>query len=283
MDLLQLLKDQQGNLIATGALVVILLVARSIALRAIGRAARDDATRVRWASTARNITLLVFLLGSVGIWATELRTFAISVVAIAAALVLATKELILCVSGTVLRTTAGSFSVGDRVELAGVRGDVIDTSLFTTTILEIGAGHQRTGRSITVPNSVLMSQAVVNETFMDEYVLHVITIPMASGAGWKRSEQALLAAARAATAEHLEPARRFMNALAAKHGLPQFSVEPRVLVALPSPTEMQLVLRLPAPSRDRGRLEQWVLRDYLERMAGPPQSTPSPRDEAAED
>ena len=41
-----------------------------------------------------------------------------------------------------------------RVEVAGIRGDVIDTALFTTTLLEVGpgkVGHQRTGHAITGP------------------------------------------------------------------------------------------------------------------------------------
>ncbi|MBM4138168.1 MAG: hypothetical protein FJ244_01605 [Nitrospira sp.] len=61
-----------------------------------------EATR-RWVVTTKNWIVLAFLIGLVSIWAHELRAFAVSLVALTAALVPATKELILCWSSTALR------------------------------------------------------------------------------------------------------------------------------------------------------------------------------------
>ena len=50
-----------------------------------------------------------------------------------------------------------------RREVAGVRGDVLDIGPLTTAVLEVGPGqsiHQRTGRKITLPNSVFLTHAV---------------------------------------------------------------------------------------------------------------------------
>ena len=66
--------------------------------------------------------LLLLLFGAIAIWAQELRTLALSFVAIAAAIVVATKELLMCLSGTLLRSSSRNVSLGDRVEIAGVRG-----------------------------------------------------------------------------------------------------------------------------------------------------------------
>src|SRR5690606_32112227 len=79
----------------------------------------------------------------------ELRTVAISIVAIAVAFVVATKELILCITGSILKMASRSFVIGDRIQVKDFRGDVIDQNLLATTILEVGPGkltHQRTGR-----------------------------------------------------------------------------------------------------------------------------------------
>mgnify|MGYP001215256827 CR=1 FL=1 len=66
-------------------------------------------------------------------------------VAIAVALVIATKELILCVSGALIKGGARSFNIGDRIQVKEFRGDVIDQNLLTTTILEVGPGKVLTG------------------------------------------------------------------------------------------------------------------------------------------
>lgn len=267
MDLTELWSDPQirGNLIATLILLAAAAALRVVAHRTIRRARfASEQVRLRWVVVARNVSLAVLILGGVVVWASEIQSFALSVVAIAAALVLATKELILCVSGAVLRAASGAFSVGDRVELGGNRGDVIDISVLSTTMLEVGPGHQRTGRAITVPNSVLLSAPVVNETFMEQYAVHVVKVPLDPDRDdWEEAERALLSAGHDACAEHIEPARRFMDALSKKHGLPTLSVEPRVIVSVVGPKEVHLLLRVPAPVRERGRTEQAVLRGYL--------------------
>lgn len=269
MDPHELLGDPETrrNLIATGVLVVASVGLRTVLKRAIEHASfSSEQMRLRWLVMARNVSLGVLLLGGTIIWAAEIQSFAISIVAIAAAIVLATKELILCMSGAVLRAGSGAYSLGDRIELAGTRGDVIDISLLSTTLLEVGPSHQRTGRAVTVPNSALLSGAVVNETFMERYVLHVVKVPIdPRQEDWEAAEKALLEAGREVCAEYLEPARAFMDALSKKHGLPNLAVAPRVHLALASPSEAHLLLRVPSPVRERGRIEQAILRRYLSR------------------
>ena len=269
MDLHELLGDSETrrNLIATGVLLLASLGLRTLLKRAVERASfASEDMRLRWLVMSRNVSLGVLLLGGTIIWAAEIQSIAISIVAIAAAIVLATKELILCMSGAVLRAGSGAYSLGDRVELAGTRGDVIDISLLSTTLLEVGPGHQRTGRAVTVPNSALLSGAVVNESFMERYVLHVVKVPIdLRQDDWEAADKALLEAGREVCAEYLEPARAFMDALSKKHGLPNLTVAPRVHLALASPNEVHLLLRVPSPVRERGRIEQAILRRYLSR------------------
>jgi small-conductance mechanosensitive channel len=90
----------------------------------------------------------------------------------AAALVLATKELILCWSGTAVRVGGKVYTVGDRVQIAGHRGVVLDHDIFATKLLEIGPGqtaHLYTGRVTIFPNSLLFSHPLVKENPDQEY------------------------------------------------------------------------------------------------------------------
>lgn len=253
------------NTLTSILLVFIVLVMRAFAMRAVRRADwSTEQTGLRWAAQVRWAALLLLLLGLVVIWATELRTLAFSVVAIAAAIVIATKELIMCISGSFVRATSRSFSLGDRIELDGVRGDVVGIGPMTTTVLEVGPGHRRTGRSVVLPNSLLLTKSVVNETFTDDFVLHVITLPLAADADWHNAEQRLLEAAHRACAPFLEEAREHMQASAEKHNVPVLHVNPTVSIQVPEGGKVTLVLRLPARGDQRSRLEQQVLREFLE-------------------
>ena len=77
------------------------------------------------------------LFGLILVWATELQALAISIVAALAAIVLAAKELILCVTGSLFKTTAKAFAVGDRIEVGNFRGTVIDQTLRSTTLAQV--------------------------------------------------------------------------------------------------------------------------------------------------
>jgi small-conductance mechanosensitive channel len=57
--------------------------------------------------------------------------------------------------------------LGDRIEIAGVRGDVVDIRMFQHSLMEIGNwidADDRTGRVLHVPNSLAMSATVANYT-----------------------------------------------------------------------------------------------------------------------
>ncbi|NJL24780.1 MAG: mechanosensitive ion channel [Calothrix sp. SM1_5_4] len=92
----------------------------------------------RWIIQVKNISLVILAAGLFGIWATELRAFALSLVAVAAALAISTKEIIQCFLGGFYKASTRPFEIGDRIEVNGCRGEVIDHNFLCTTVLEIG-------------------------------------------------------------------------------------------------------------------------------------------------
>jgi len=219
----------------------------------------------------RNLFLALSIGGLFIIWRPELKAFALSVVGIAVAMVIATKELILCLSGTIMIRLNGAFSVGDRIEVGGFRGDVIDVNLLATTIIEIGPGQltqQYTGRKVVLPNSLFVGNAFINETFTNEFVLHVFSVPVPISADWRELERCLHAAAEEASAPYIEEARAHLNRLAISEALNMPPVEVRVTLQIPEPDRLNLIVRLPTPARSKGRIEQAILRKSMDCFGG---------------
>jgi len=253
--------------IGTGILLGILLVIRMVLHRAFLRGSHlVGETRKRRAGNIRNTLLILLMVGIILIWAPQLQTLVVSLLAIAVALAIATKELIDCISGNAVRMLNGVYSVGDRIELGGVRGNVVDVNLLSTTILEIGPGqtsHQYTGRAMTVPNSVLLRQTVTNESYSKDYRLHIITVPLGTNDDWREAERILLEAANVECQPFLEKAKQHMKKLEGKSWLDAPSIEPRVTFQLPEPGRINLLLRIPCPTRFPSRLEQAIIRRFL--------------------
>src|SRR5690606_34307603 len=180
---------------------------------------------------------------------------ALSIVAIAVAFVVATKELILCVIGTIIKTVSRSFELGDRIQIKDFRGDVIDQNLLATTIMEVGPGkitHQRTGRTLVIPNAMFVNEPVINESFTDDYVFHVFTVPFKREDDWHRAQQAFLDAARRRCEPYIDDVRRHMNRVGMRRGLEIPSVDPRVTIQVPTAAEVHLIVRVPVKSGERG-------------------------------
>lgn len=265
-----------NNLIASVIFVIIVLIARAVVLRGLSRRAfESDEVRLRWHVRLRNTALVFMLLGLIAIWAAQLQTFAISAVAFVAAMVVATKELIMCISGGFLRMAGDSFAIGDRIEVGSSRGEVINIGFLTTTLLEIGPGHQRTGRALILPNSVFVNSTVINETFTDNYVLHIVSIPIAMDHRWEQAERILLECAQNVCQDYLELAYEHLNKVAKKHALVPSQVEPRVLVQVTGKDSLSLMVRFPTPAREKGRHEQDLIRQFLRNYQALPALDPS--------
>lgn len=167
---------------STVLLLAILLFSRALVVRLLQRDAETlSENRRRWISVVQNTTFALIALGVVFIWLPELSTFALSLTAFAVALVFATKEFLMCLVGTIYRASARPFGVGDWIEVGTFRGEVVSEGILTTRLQELDCGarcYQYSGRLVSLPNSALLSNAVVNESYRKRFVHHSFSITL---------------------------------------------------------------------------------------------------------
>ncbi len=256
----QLLRD----VIATVVLFAAVFGVRYAILRFIRRKLpRNDQLQLRLASQIRGLSYAVLAFGVFVIWAAQLQALAVSFVVLAMAFVWGTKETLACIQGAFYRVSSNAFSVGDRINIEGIRGDVIEHGLLSTLVLEVGQGHQRTGRTISIPNSLLMTSPVLNESLAGEYMLHVMKIPVDRDSDLGELERRTLTAAQEACAEFLDDVRRPIALRYRRHGLNPPLVNPRITYQVVDKNTVNLLLRIPTPIRLEREVEQRVLRAVL--------------------
>ena len=130
---------------------------------------------------SRNFSLLVGVIALAAVWATQLQHFALSMVALAAATVLATKELIMCLLGSMMRMITNQYSIGDYVEISNIRGRVVDINMFNTLVIQTGTNNQLgdlSGKTVSFPNSLLLSVPLSRDNVIGKYVVHTFEIPV---------------------------------------------------------------------------------------------------------
>ena len=225
---------------------------------------RDDFIpdeRRRLISWSRNALVLVLVVGLILIWAPALRTFALSVTAFLVALVIATKELILCITGGLLRTSTGAFSVGDWVRIGELRGEVVDQSIMSVTLQELEPptrGHRFTGRTVTLPNSVFLSTNVVNEHFSKKFVYHSVEIVIDKEDDPIATARVMEAAMATAIADSREVAQRYNQLIRRRSGVNMPSIAPRTRMLTTNEARVRIVVTAFIPTGDTERVDREV-------------------------
>ena len=128
-------------------------------------------------SNIRNAINLILVILIFYLWSTELQRFAFSIAAFVVAIVIATKEIIQCFIGFIYLSTSSPFRIGDWIQVNETCGEVNEIDWAKTTLLEVDMKtYTYTGKTIYVPNSLMVLQSIRNLNFMRRYVNHSFDI-----------------------------------------------------------------------------------------------------------
>lgn len=242
--------------------------------KAINKSRMKNDQKRRAISNLGTTYIFIIFVSFLVLWARELYQFVLSIAAIGAGLAIAFKEFFLCIAGSFYRTFAHPFSVGDRIQLEEIRGDVVSIGLLATQILEVGPKnytHQFTGRMLSIPNSMFITHTVFNETDNvhdddDEFALHVFTVPIKNNAQWYRHRDIILACAQESCDQYIKPANEYFTKIAKKRHVDIPWVEPRINIKIERPEQIELVVRVTVPVALKGTTEQAIIKEYLKRI-----------------
>lgn len=204
------------------------------------------------------------------------RPFAGQVVAVlgiaAAGLTFALQEVIGALAGFFNIYSGRIFRVGDRIQMGGVRGDVIDITPLRTKIMEMGSasdeqawvhGRQYTGRIVTVSNKTTFTEPVFNYSAVFDYIWEELTVPVPYRDDWREAERILREEVERVSAS--EGAQHAIRAMTERYPVPRADVEPRVFVRA-TDNWNELSARFVAPVRSARRVKDEVTRRVLERF-----------------
>jgi small-conductance mechanosensitive channel len=269
---LELMKSQMsvGQTVISFGILFGALIIRMIIFKILNKSntlLRENKRRIM-VNTSSLLTFFV-LLGLLFIWSSELRSLAFSVAALGVAFVLATKELITSFTGSVYKASNNVCSVGDRIEIKGVRGDIIDRTILATKMMEVGPGHDTnhyTGRIITIPNSLFLTEMIKNESGLGRFCLHTFRIHIKYTSDWKNAYDILLEESQKECSKFIEEARYSVDKIQSRNSLETPTIEPQVVIKINSFEEILLIIRVTVPMKEMISIEQNIKRGFLARF-----------------
>jgi small-conductance mechanosensitive channel len=156
------------------------------------------------------VTAVLVVVGIVSIWFDDTSRLATVAGLIGAGLAFALQKAVTAFAGYLIILRGRTFTVGDRITMGGVRGDVISLGFLQTRIMEMGEppavqgdpaaswvfARQYTGRVVTVTNDKVFDEPVYNYTLEFPFIWDEIRIPIPYQGDRKGAEKILLDCAR---------------------------------------------------------------------------------------
>lgn len=167
MDILVKLLESQfiPKLIISAVIIIVLLLTRWIALRAIYSYFHDVRVRYNWRKWTTHVGFLLSAILIISVWFKEFSSVLTFLGLLSAGIAIALREPVVNFFGWVFLLWRKPFTVGDRIKIGEDTGDVIDIRIFQFSLMEIGAwvgSDQYTGRIIDVPKGKVFSFAQYN-------------------------------------------------------------------------------------------------------------------------
>jgi len=154
-----------GKIVAV--VVVLLIVGGVVKLvqRSLAKYVAHQDTRYRTRKLVSFGGYFVIIVAISLIYSDQLSGLTVALGVAGAGIAFALQELIASVAGWVAVSFGHFYDTGDRVQLGGIRGDVIDIGVLRTTIMECGHwvdGDLYNGRIVRVANSFVFKEPVFN-------------------------------------------------------------------------------------------------------------------------
>ena len=185
----------------------------------INRRIKKLATRHKWRKVKAYLYFLLALIITAAIWV-DFQQFATFLGLVSAGIAIALREPLSNLFGWLFIITRQPFSVGDRIEIAGTAGDVIDIRLFQFSVVEIGnwiQADQSTGRMVHIPNHKILSHQLANYKADFSFIWHEIPILITFESNWQQAKELLQEIIENQNQTEIEQARNEINRASSKY------------------------------------------------------------------
>lgn len=263
------LRNLAWRLAVLGAVLLVVVGFSELWRRAIYRYVKDVKRRYQYLLLRR--ILLWFSIAVIVAFAfsTELGSLATFAGLLTAGVAVSLQNVILSIVGYFFLIGKYGIRVGDRVQIAGVTGEVVEIGLVRLHMMEmgsVGTDAQPTGRVVAFSNSVVFqpTAGVFKQIPGTNYVWHEITLTLAPESNFRAVEERLVAAVDSVYSEFSEGIERQRKHLEKTIGpTAAGSLNPQSRLRL-TKAGLEVVIRYPLELEKASELDDRITREVLD-------------------
>lgn len=148
-----------------------------------------------------------------------------------AGIAFALQEVIITLAGWLNIMISASVSVGQRVKIGDIKGDIIDIGVFKTTIMETGEwvnGDLYNGCIVTVSNSFIFKENVHNYSAEYPFLWDELTVPIRTESDYKKARIIFTEVLTQICGDYANNSENGWKQLATKYKVEEAQVQPMV-------------------------------------------------------
>ncbi len=183
-----LLDPTVGKLVAAALAIIILIALIKFFQKTVSKRIKDTDTRYRVRKSISFFGYLIAIFVLTIVFSDKLGGLTVALGVAGAGIAFALQEVIASFAGWFAISFAKFYKPGDRVQLGGIKGDVIDIGILRTTLMEVGQwvnGDLYNGRVVRIANSFVFKEPVFNYSGEFPFLWDEITIPIKYGSDYK--------------------------------------------------------------------------------------------------
>ena len=259
----------QERIVETLIVILVLVVLRSLAMRVLHRWTDDARSFYQWRKIITYVIAALGLVAIARIWFAWFGNFGTFLGLASAGLAIALRDLLVNVAGWIFIVSRRPFGVGDRIQIVGLSGDVIDQRLFQFSLLEIGNwvnADQSTGRIVHVPNGKVFTEPQFNYTRGFGYIWNELPVLVTYESDWRKAKQMLQEIVERHAATLTEEAQRRISQASRQFMIVYSNLTPIVYTAVHDSGVLLTMRYLCDPRRRRG-IAHAIWEDVLDAFA----------------
>ncbi|MGV8129408.1 MAG: mechanosensitive ion channel family protein [Methanolinea sp.] len=257
------------QIFATLVVAVLILIIYSIGVYAIVRRIPDEASRFTAVRIFSVILIGLGLLLGLMVWVDDPKEIVLVIGIIWGAIFVALRDLIQNMVGSLILMVTRIYRIGDRIQVKGVYGTVMDIGVFRTTLMKLDeeSGDHPTGQITTIPNGILFRETITNTSRELSFRGDEIRITLPFSANIQKTRELLVDIVSRHTVEIQDKAAREIEHMSDRKYLPEFGTEPTVFVHLDK-HQILMVVKYYTESSRRAEIKNGIVEEISQVIPG---------------
>lgn len=244
--------------------VVIILLAISLLRKLLKRSLPDNSIRYKSQKGIEIVGYVLIILLSISYFTGNIKDFTLAIGLLSAGITITLQELILSIAGSFYIFFVKVYKPGDRIEINGIKGDVIDIDSIYTTMMEIGewiSSDNYSGRIVKLSNSFVFKGAIYNYSQDFPFVWDEFNLPIRYGSDIELAKSIVIKTAQEVLSEYVAQSQSKWQEVVDNYYIEDAQVEPTLALTM-TDNWVQFNLRYIVDYKKR-RITKSILHDKI--------------------